>query len=134
MAHTLHSRAHLPSAHLGVRVPRSHAKKVALVVLGSLLTAGTLMLALAGMLGRGKLSLESAGVEWALPLVVGGVVGVLAWTFLVDRTHPYQETPKHLEVACPTCGRPVLESWRLCPYCGAFTGERSSVIDAPAEN
>ena len=115
-------------------MPRSYVTKVALIVLGTLVTAGTLVLAFSGMLGKGRLTIASTGVGWALPLIAGGVVGVLAWTLLVDRTHPRGETPKRLEVACPTCGRPVLESWRLCPYCGAFTGEVAPMTDATIEN
>ena len=112
---------------------RSHVTRVMLAVVGALLTAGTLALAFTGTLGKGKLSMTWAGIEWALPLVAGAAVGVLAWTFLVERAQPRQETPKRIELACPSCGRPILESWRLCPHCGALISEVSPVGDAAAE-
>jgi hypothetical protein len=56
---------------------------------------------------------------WAIPLTVGAVVGLSAW-MLLDGTTPTATGSPYAESICPSCGRAVLEDWRLCPHCGAF--------------
>ena len=100
-------------------------KRASVAVLGGL-TAGVVLVAIVAETGESGLGSLPAGLgraEWALPFVVGAFVGLVAWwalTALAD-----QEPPLHTEAACPACGRPILDDWRLCPDCGTLV-ERAS--------
>lgn len=63
---------------------------------------------------------------WTLPLVAGAAIGTLAWmlqrdTRTSDRTQPTRATAR-----CGSCGSAMMESWRLCPYCGDLTEDLPS--------
>jgi endogenous inhibitor of DNA gyrase (YacG/DUF329 family) len=101
-------------------------KRASIAVLGGL-TAGVVLVAIVAAetseSGLGSLPAGLGSAEWALPFVVGSFVGLFAWwalTALADR-----ERPLHTEAACPACGRPILDDWRLCPECGTLV-ERAS--------
>lgn len=53
---------------------------------------------------------------WGLALIVGTLVALVALLLL----EPAAETHEHDLVvsSCAACGKPTLEEWRLCPYCG----------------
>lgn len=64
---------------------------------------------------------------WALPLLTGSVVGVVAWALLFKAPHYSAEDDSPHSVPCPSCGKAVMEDWRMCPYCGsAVTRDRAT--------
>ena len=69
-------------------------------------------------------------LELAVPLAAGAVIGLGAWALLDDPPSPTQDAP-YAEMACPVCGRAILEDWRLCPYCGSFVVTAESRAPMP---
>ena len=62
-----------------------------------------------------------SGFAWIVPVVAGITVGLLGWLVLSDAHRSEgSATPNASEQGCPACGRSVMRSWRLCPYCGSF--------------
>ena len=59
-----------------------------------------------------------ASAVWAIPLLAGGAVGLLALFLLAGTNLEDERGTGRSAVSCPMCGKQVLEDWRLCPYCG----------------
>ncbi len=53
---------------------------------------------------------------WGLALIVGTLVALVALLLLEPQRD--LEVPSSATSPCGTCGKPTLEEWRLCPYCG----------------
>jgi peptidoglycan/LPS O-acetylase OafA/YrhL len=53
---------------------------------------------------------------WGLALIVGTLVALVA-LLLLEPTSESRE-PDLVISSCAACGKPTLEEWRLCPYCG----------------
>ena len=70
-------------------------------------------------------------LELGVPLAAGAVIGLGAWALLDDPVPTSQDAP-YAEMACPVCGRAILEDWRLCPYCGSFVAATESHASRPA--
>jgi hypothetical protein len=65
--------------------------------------------------------IQLGAFTWIVPVVAGLTVGILGWLLLSGLMGP--DTPEPIvseDLGCPSCGRSVRGSWRLCPYCGAF--------------
>jgi hypothetical protein len=57
---------------------------------------------------------------WIAPLVTVLVVGAAAWALLGDAEPGVNDGSAMHTEPCGSCGRDVLEGWRMCPYCGAW--------------
>lgn len=55
---------------------------------------------------------------WTLPIVGGAAVGGLAWTLHHGGHLRARSKPMRATARCNSCGSAMMESWRLCPYCG----------------
>lgn len=53
---------------------------------------------------------------WGLALIVGTLVALVALLLLEPRRE--LEDSSSVSSSCSACGKPTLEEWRLCPYCG----------------
>jgi len=99
-------------------------KRAGIAALGGLVAGAVLIIAIAGADGDGLVRLHSLGAaEWALPFVAAVCVGLITWWAIGAMGD--DEPPLHVEAACPACGRPILDDWRLCPDCGTLV-ERAS--------
>ena len=100
-----------------MRVPLA---RIVAVVLGGLAVtgavAGLLVAANAGV-GLYRCDVTSA-FGWTLPLIAGVTIGVLAWMLHHGGRASAQSEPQHATARCDSCGSALMESWRLCPYCG----------------
>jgi len=71
---------------------------------------------------NGRLDLQGCTATvpfgWTIPIVSLVVIGVAAWLLLAGAGTGRSSETDSRYVACPSCGRSVLEDWRLCPYCG----------------
>ncbi len=67
---------------------------------------------------QGQNGLAPAWYGWVVPL--GSVVVILGviWLLLAKAPSGDEGAARFRQVVCPTCGREVLDDWRLCPYCG----------------
>jgi len=59
----------------------------------------------------------TTALGWTIPLVAGGLVGLTSWLLLVERDSG-DDRPGLQSSRCDACGSPVVDEWRLCPYCG----------------
>ena len=109
---------------------RLSVKRAGIAVLGGLVAGTVLVVAIAGADEKGLAQLHRLGAgEWALPFVAAVCVGLIAWWAIGAMGD--EEPPLHMEAACPACGRPILDDWRLCPDCGTRV-ERAS--ERPTES
>jgi hypothetical protein len=53
---------------------------------------------------------------WGLALIVGTLVSLVA--LLLLEPHREVDPPGRTASSCAACGKPTLEEWRMCPYCG----------------
>ena len=68
-------------------------------------------------------SVSLGAFAWIVPVVAGMAVGLHGWLLLSDARRSESDSQfASDEQGCPTCGRGVMKSWRLCPYCGSFIG------------
>ena len=66
-------------------------------------------------------SVSLGAFAWIVPVAAGMAVGLLGWLLLSDARRSESDSRFSAdELGCPNCGRGVMRSWRLCPYCGAF--------------
>lgn len=65
-------------------------------------------------------SIVSIAYGLAVPLSSVFVVLGVIWLLLSQRPAGPETSGTFRYVACPSCGRDVLEDWRLCPYCGSL--------------
>jgi hypothetical protein len=100
-------------------VSRFSAKRMLVVIAGLALSLALGITALRMSDARLARLVGPRAIEWAVPLVVGGLVGLTGW-MLLDGTTPTGSEARYAETTCPACGRAVLQDWRLCPHCGAF--------------
>lgn len=108
---------------------RLSVKREGIAILGGFVAGTVMTIAIAGADKDGLAQLHRLGAaEWALPFVVAVCVGLIAWWAMGAIGD--EELPLHVESACPACGRPILDDWRLCPDCGTLV-ERAS--ERPAE-
>jgi hypothetical protein len=64
-------------------------------------------------------STGTSPVGWSIPLLSGVLIGGMAWMLLVRApNYTDEETPQQRSIPCPSCHKPVMADWRLCPYCG----------------
>lgn len=100
-----------------MRVPLA---RIVALVLGGLVVIG----AIAGLLvaANDGAGLSSCGVTsafgWTLPLIAGIAIGVLAWVLHRGGRSSTRSEPQRATARCDSCGSALMESWRLCPYCG----------------
>jgi hypothetical protein len=95
--------------------------RVLAAVLGGIAAMTALgALAIASSAGGGR----GAGPSWAILLIVGGTVGLLAWLLLSSAPSP-DDSPRRAVAQCSECGTEIFEEWRICPYCG---GARESAL------
>ena len=93
--------------------------RVAAAVFGGVAVAVSLLGILAFMnAGKGFTGCAATtALGWTIPLVAGGLVGFASWLLLVER----ETDDDHHEFTastCSACGSPVIDDWRMCPYCG----------------
>ena len=53
---------------------------------------------------------------WGVALIVGTLVSLVALLLLEPQREV--DAPGRTASSCAACGKPTLEEWRLCPYCG----------------
>lgn len=101
--------------------------RVSVAVLGGIAVAvsllGLLMIANAGRGFAGCAATTAFG--WTIPLIAGGLVGVASWLLLTGHEGDDIGDDLHSS-ACAVCGQPIIEEWRLCPYCGTITDRPST--------
>jgi hypothetical protein len=67
---------------------------------------------------------------WAIPLLSGLVIGGVAWMLLFQApNYTGSADASRRPVPCPSCEKPVMADWRLCPYCGRTLPR----IDVPSD-
>lgn len=56
---------------------------------------------------------------WTLPILAGLLIGGVAW-FLLFSAPNYTDSDSLTlhSVPCPSCDKPIMIGWRMCPYCG----------------
>ncbi len=108
-------------------------KLVAVIVGGMALVAGAL--ALITLLNEG-MSLAgctaATPLGWTVPLVSILVIAAAAWYLLAQTEKDPGSAKEFRSAVCPSCGRNVLEDWRMCPYCGSGmpgTGPEADTTD-----
>ena len=98
---------------------RLFAKRAGIAALSGVLAAALLILMLAQDTDAGLAHPHAfGGATWAFPFVVGACVGLVAWWALGSRAE--SSARETADAACPICGRPVRDDWRLCPDCGTL--------------
>lgn len=100
---------------------RMRARDVVLTTVGVLIVGGALFGLLlvinadegfAGCTGTTRFG-------WIAPLLAASIIGGLAWILLGQEPHgDGLDAPP--AASCTSCGREVLDRWRLCPYCGTM--------------
>lgn len=102
---------------------RVSLKRMAVVIVAGLALFSALGIA-ALQVGDSLLSrmLGVEALEWMVPLTTGGVIGLSGW-MLLGKSGPAPSEHLYAETVCPSCGRAILQDWRLCPHCGAFVSE-----------
>jgi len=113
-------------------VSRSPVVRITAALLGGLAAAAALLGVLLVASGEaGASGFAVVGLGWLVPLVAGLIVGALSWLLLNDRA---EDDPRQLgeRTLCALCGSPVLEDWRLCPYCGSFLKDGDAPHEATA--
>ena len=83
------------------------------------------------VLSMTALALSMSGLStapvWSLALILGTLVALVALLLLEP---PRQDDAPGLVVSsCPACNKPMLEEWRLCPYCGQMLACDMSLPD-----
>ncbi len=103
---------------------RSPAVRITAALLGGVAAASALfavlLVATADERGAG---FRSLGHGWGVPLLAGVVVGILSWLLLNESPVDDESRALSGHTLCSACGSPILEDWRLCPYCGTFLGD-----------
>jgi hypothetical protein len=104
-------------------------KRVVIALAAGLLLSGV-MLATIVVVNQG---VDLSGCVAATPLgwgaiLVSGLVIAVAGRVLFSVGKRFDEEPGFQTTACTSCGRAVLDQWRLCPYCGSDTS-----VPAPDE-
>ncbi len=93
-----------------------------IVVIGSGLLAGAVLVGLLFLLGSGDATSSNAiqRIGWVVPLAAGLVIGGIALV-LLGTTDDAKDEADDLEAAtCASCGSPIIAEWRLCPHCGSL--------------
>ena len=100
-----------------MRVPFT---RIVAVVLSGLAVIGVLAVFLVvANAGAGfTLSSVAGAFGWILPIVAGVAVGGLAWSLHRGGRLRARSKPTLATARCDSCGSAMMESWRLCPYCG----------------
>lgn len=98
---------------------RSALKRIGVAILGAMAAVWALTV-WAASTGESMLDrIHALGVTfWVLPLIAGASVGVAAWLVLGTIPEETEDRFRPSESACPWCGKPVRDDWRLCPHCG----------------
>lgn len=97
----------------------SKTMRILAAVLGGIAAAGALLVLLFVVnAGEGFAHCTAAtGFGWLLPVLTGLLVAAASGALLrQDRSDP---PGLPADRRCEECGKPVLESWRMCPYCGS---------------
>lgn len=105
---------------------RNPLMRIAAAAVGGMAAAAVLLAVIFVVNADGGFAGSTAATPmgWTIPLIAGVMVGGLAWLLLADShaQEPSRGEPPH-SVACATCGKSCLETWRLCPHCGTLIGE-----------
>ena len=109
-----------------MRVPFSRI--VIAVLAGLALTGAVVTLLVVVNAGEGFTRCSASGAfGWTLPILAGLAIGVLVWLLhLGSRHHHEPSVSSHATARCDSCGSAMMESWRLCPYCGDLIEESPS--------
>jgi len=113
LAQRLHREGELVADLVERTVPRTADTRRSIIA--GIAFGALVVLAVAALL----LSLFRTGPAtplWALALVVGTLVALVALLLLEPLQDP--QVAIHATSTCAACGKPTLEEWRLCPYCG----------------
>ena len=107
---------------------RSLVKRASFAALGGLVAGAVFIAMLADTDASGLGPFHRLGaIEWALPFGAGACVGLIGWWALGALGG--EDLPLHTEAACPACGRPILDDWRLCPDCGTLVEHAPTAPD-----
>jgi hypothetical protein len=108
--------------------------RLGFAVLGGLAAVSVLIAVVVQMDESGLSRLYNIGqIEWFVPIAVGASVGLVAWSALGGLSG--DDSPSHTEAACPACGRPILDDWRLCPDCGTLvTHSATTAVGGSAQD
>lgn len=100
-------------------MPGSKTMRILAAVLGGIAAAGALLVLLFVVdAGQGFTHCTAAtGFGWLLPVLTGVLVAGASGVLLRQERSESPAPPE--DRRCETCGKPVLESWRMCPYCGS---------------
>ncbi|MBI5232204.1 MAG: hypothetical protein HY876_08585 [Coriobacteriales bacterium] len=101
--------------------------RIAAAALGGLAVA-TVLLAITLVVNAGggfSGTTAATPLGWTIPLIAGVLVGGLAWLLLSDRPARGGRENPPTSIACASCGKACLDSWRLCPFCGTLLRQSS---------
>lgn len=101
-----------------------------LAMVGGALFATVVLVGVLVVLNAGWVFAECTGtgaLGWTLPLVTGGIVGVVAWALLFKAPNYTGDDHAPRSMPCPACGKAVMPDWRMCPYCGSSVAGDSRV-------
>jgi hypothetical protein len=82
------------------------------------------VVSLLGREGAAGGSTQTSDLLVAVPVLLILVAGAAGWYLLTRKVVDGAEGDPY--VACGSCGGPILNEWRLCPYCGAQLDRPSS--------
>ncbi|HEX9092376.1 MAG TPA: hypothetical protein VF902_00185 [Coriobacteriia bacterium] len=95
-------------------------RRILLVVIGVLVSAAAATVLIRALAGRAGFSVSAVDypLGWTLPLASAFVIVGVGWLLLSQGSRRGRGSSKAISLPCPTCGRTVMDDWRMCPYCG----------------
>lgn len=79
-------------------------------------------------IGTATSATSASPLDYAIPLLsLLSIVGT-TW-YLLKRKVRSKDTEELQYVRCVSCGRTILQEWRLCPYCGSRSEARAADED-----
>ena len=102
---------------------RDPLARIALSLVGAILAVAIAVAALLKINRAGfSACTGTAAFGWTVPIVTVGVIGIVAWILLHESDDETDENVAGMSCRCSSCGEPVIDNWRLCPYCGMMVG------------
>ncbi len=103
---------------------RSDVRKIVLAVLLCLVLLGAALVSWAMCNGsiNGQGCTAATPLGWTIPIASLIVIPGVAWLLLSKTPDDPSDGAAAHSLGCPSCGRVLLDGWRICPYCGKTLG------------